>query len=308
MSQAKETAEKTDSKPQPPGKLRGNNLTARILRQKIWRPTNVGNDWRVFCIVGREGSGKSHTALSILEKVDPSFNAERVFFDPEDLLRYINSVPKDERQGKGILLDEAGVGMGVRTWYDEDQINLNKVLQTARDDNMIVGMTLPRLEELDSQMEGRLHIYIEMTKVEPGEYAKFKFMNVNPSRGGEGEIYKWYPRMRFHGRRRRVSRCSMGPPAETVIEKYEERKSEFKADLYEDTLEGMEDESDDDWDAKSAANDILDKDAVDEYIQTANNGKYIDKDLIALNYDLGTNHARTAKKKLLQEVDNDDLM
>ncbi|MFW5956755.1 MAG: hypothetical protein ACOCQY_05065, partial [Halorhabdus sp.] len=109
MSQSK-------SSPTPPKRIRGSNLTARILRERIWKAANVENDWFCFAIVGREGSGKSKTAASIMEHVDPTFSAGNVHFDPVDFLDDINA-DDEEKTGKGVLQDEAGVGMGNRTWY-----------------------------------------------------------------------------------------------------------------------------------------------------------------------------------------------
>jgi len=91
-------------------------------------------------VVGAEGSGKSGTALSLCETVDPGFSADRVFFDPADFMEWCN---QDARTaGDAAIIDEAGVGLGNRTWHDEDQILLNKALQTARDDNLAIFFTL----------------------------------------------------------------------------------------------------------------------------------------------------------------------
>jgi len=136
----------------PPERLRqldDEDISARIVRQKVWKRMNVDNQHFMGAVVGREGTGKSHSALAIASAVDPEFTAEDVFFQPERLLEALNS--DDYGRGNVVVLDEAGVGLGNRSWYDKEQILLNQALQTARDDNMGVLYTLPRLEELDSQ-------------------------------------------------------------------------------------------------------------------------------------------------------------
>jgi len=121
----------TDLMPPPALRNHGGNVSARVLRTFMWRRMNVKNEHFMGVIVGREGSGKSHTALSICKTVDPSFTAERVFFNPGDLVEAFRSDELGE--GNMVMLDEAGVGLGNRSWYEKEQVLLNQTLQTVRD-------------------------------------------------------------------------------------------------------------------------------------------------------------------------------
>lgn len=291
-----------------PDEIRGDNLTARVLRQKVWRQANVLNDWCMFVIVGREGSGKSGTCLSMLEKCDPSFSAERVHFDPADFLEHINSIDKDERQGKAMMLDESGVGMGVRSWHDKSQVDLNKTLQTARDDNMIIGMTLPRLSELDSQTRGRLHGFLEMAELSPGEYAKFRWKNVSPTRDDRDKLYYKYPRMEVNGRKHKVKFLAIGPPGEELLEEYEERKAAFKKELYGDTvasLRGEDPDAEEEKTPKEIAEEIAEAGVPDDYVSVhnGNGSRYIDGDLLRMEHDLSVRDAKLVKKLLERNPD-----
>ena len=298
--------------PQPPASLRDpspEELTKRIIRQKVWRRCNVENKHFMGVVVGREGSGKSHTAVKIASGVDPSFSAERVFFDPKRLLEVL----KDDEHGAGtaVVIDEAGVGLGNRTWYDKDQILLNQALQTARDDNMCVLFTLPRMSELDSQTVGRLHTYIEMMDLNKVEgYADARWMNIDPARDESGNVYKQYPRLRVRGRRKRVKRVRFRPPDEEIVEAYEDRKAQFKDELYAEAIEAAEDaDSDDDGaDPKAIAQEIA-SDGVSEFV--ARNGStkepYINKDLIRVEYDLSHSDA-SAVKTLLERTYSDEQL
>jgi ABC-type dipeptide/oligopeptide/nickel transport system ATPase component len=261
------------------------------------------------CIVGREGSGKSHTALKIASGVDPSFTADRVFFDPKRLLEVLKS--DEYGSGTAVVIDEAGVGLGNRTWYDKDQILLNQALQTARDDNMCVLFTLPRLSELDSQTIGRLHTYIEMMELNKVEgYATARWMNIDPARDESGEIYKKYPRLREKGRKKRIERVSFTPPAEDLVEHYEERKAEFKQELYAEAIEAAE-EADNDGDGpnpKDIAQEIAEE-GIGSYV--ARNGStkepYINKDLIRVEHDLSHSDASAVKTLLERSFDKNTL-
>jgi len=114
MSQATSASE--------PPELSTDHPTLSILYRR-WERLNRRDEHWMCGVVGEEGSGKSYTALKIAKMIDPAFDAEQVVFDPADLLKRLEN---DEYQrGDVFVLDEAGVGLGNRTWYDEDQIQIN---------------------------------------------------------------------------------------------------------------------------------------------------------------------------------------
>jgi hypothetical protein len=290
----------TDEDNEVPEGLRSENLTAKTLREKIWRPANQENNWRVFVIVGREGSGKSLTCASILERCDPTFTPERVHFDPMEFMETI----KDPQAGAGTaaMIDEAGVGMGVRSWYEKDQILLNKALQTARDDNMIIGMTLPRVEELDSQTEGRLHYFLEMRSVAPGSHARFKFQKWDPTRDGRNKTYRENMRHTAGGRQLRVQTLGLGPPSDGFVEAYEAKKHEFKQELYDEVLDEYEDDEADEADEMSEQElaDHIKEGGVEQFVSVhgQNGVEYIDKDLIQVEFGISNRKSKRVKKVL----------
>jgi hypothetical protein len=297
--------------PTPPEALRqldDEQFAARIVRQKMWRPMNVENQHFMAAIVGREGTGKSHSALRLASVVDPSFGAEDVFFEPQRLLEAFDS--DDYGTGNMIVLDEAGVGLGNRSWYDKEQILLNQTLQTVRDDNMGVIFTLPRLEELDSQTIGRLHAFIEMVDVHPREgWAESKWKNLSMSRDGRGKTYKKYPRMRFGDVTKRVTCFPITPPDDALVDAYEERKEAFKDELYEEAIAAYDDDSDDEQRSPEQVSDEIIDSGVSEVVsEHGRNGTlYVDKDLIRSEYDLSHRDAATAKKLVEKHVDLDEL-
>lgn len=299
------------AEPDPPEALQNLSVeayTARIIKQKVWRRANVKNKHFMGVVVGREGHGKSHTALKIASGVDPSFNAERVFFKPERLLETVQS--NELGTGHAVVIDEAGVGLGSRTWYDKDQIMLNQALQTIRDDNMIVLFTLPRLSELDSQTRGRLHAYIEMQDVYPGDgYATARWLNISPSRDGSGQIYKKYVRLRAYGRKKRIEQVRFRPPDRSLVESYEERKEAFKEELFEEILEDAEAESkSEEADPEAIAQEIADESVADYISEDGKTGRpYINKDLIRAGYEISHSDAR-AVKSMLEQVYSDDQL
>lgn len=292
----------TQNKPTPPESVRGHT----ILRKKIWEPCNVHNEHFVGCIVGREGSAKSYTSLRIGERVDPGFSAEQIFFDPVELIEYLQNKTKEELKGSYIMLDESGVGLGNRTWYDEGQIDINQALQTVRDDNIALMFTLPRLEELDKQTKGRLKSYIEMTdKDEEKMIATGRWRNIDPSRGNEDRIYRKYPRAIQGDGRMRLTRMQFKPPQdEELVSNYEQKKDEFKQQLFDKIQDGGESSGEEETtDYQGMADEVVDR--VEDFTSWhgGHNREYLDADRIQMEFDLSERDAKKVKKLASSEVE-----
>jgi len=290
--------------PQPPETIAGMSHSEMVLRREIWQRLNRDNEHFMGVVVGREGSGKSLTAVAIAALVDPEFTADDVFFDPQDLLKAFDS--DEYGPGNMIIMDEAGVGLGNRSWYDKEQILLNQTLQTVRDDNMGVIFTLPRLEELDSQTIGRLHAMIQMEGVVDGNYATAKWKNIELSRDGRGNDYQKYPRYMVDGSTRRISQIAIARPPASIEENYEQRKEAFKSELYEDAIDAYEPEDEgDDFGPQEAAEHVVEQDRVQEFVsEHGQNGKrFVDGDLLGAEFNLSVRKAKTAKKLIEKEID-----
>ena len=294
----------------PPPSLRnhGGSPSARVLRRYIWKRMNVENEHFMGVIVGREGSGKSHTALSICQKVDPTFSADRVFFDPAELVKAF----RDDDLGAGsmVMLDEAGVGLGNRSWYEKEQVLLNQTLQTVRDENMGVLYTLPRLSELDSQTIGRLHALLSMKEKYPEEgWASVSWKNIEVTRERESnKVYKKYPRMRVDGYKKRITEIGVTKPRERLAEAYERRKETFKSELYDEVIDAHDDSDDDGGtDLQTLASEIAQD--IDGVVSTNGSTKerYINKDLIRVEHDLSHSDARAVKSMLESTFAKEDL-
>lgn len=295
--------------PEPPEPLQADTVEAKLLKQKIWDRMWLRDEHFMGVIVGREGSGKSHTGIKIGNNVDPTFEEWRVMFDPKDFLKQLQDWKENnETRGKFVVIDEAGVGVGVRTWYDKDQVLLNQVLQIIRDENMGVVFTLPRLEELDSQTRGRLHAYMEMTDKRLGEWAKFKWFDWDPTRDGRNEIYREYPTLRIDGNTRRVKRLCVSPPDPDVVEPYENRKGEFQREQYQNAIDEMEDEVDDEKTVKEIAMEVADG-SIAEYVSRHSQNKtpYINQNLLRADYELSQNDAQAVKDLLNRQFTEEQL-
>jgi hypothetical protein len=280
--------------------------TARILRE-CWDQMNVANEHFVLAIVGREGQGKSHTAIKLASLLDSRFTTDQVLFSPAELLELLRD--EEYRRGGVYVLDEAGVSFGARTWQEKSQVKANQALQLIRSHNIGLVFTLPRLSELDSQTRGRLHAFYEITKKNPGEYVRGKWKWMYPDRTGKtGEIYQEYPRTKNGDI---VQTIGFEPPTLALIEPYEEQKRAFQTEQYDAALGELEDDDDaGDLNPPDIAESILDSGSIDEYIREINNGAQtvLDKQELKNRWDIGRPKAKAVKSILLNELDREDIM
>jgi hypothetical protein len=264
------------------------------------------------CIVGREGSGKSYTAVKMANILDDSFNAERVIFDVTDLLKILRD--GDHKPGNFYVLDEAGVSLGRRTWQERGQVLANQALQLIRSHNLGLIFTLPRLSELDSQTVGRLQAVVEITEKKNGEYVAGKWKFIDPDRvQSNGTILKKFPRRLQNGRKKRITSVSFAPPRdEELMENYENNKKEFQERVYEETIEKVEDGEGDESDSgekslKKVAEEIIKDDLGSVVSEHGNTGEpYVDTHLLRAEYELSRGDSRTVKSLVEKKVDLDD--
>lgn len=299
----------TTAHPEPPEPLQGNSVEQQVIKKKIWDRMWLSNEHFMGVVVGREGSGKSWTGIKLAEVCDPTFEAWRVMFDPSEFLKQLQEwKANNETKGKMVVIDEAGVGVGVRSWYEKDQILLNQVLQLIRSENMGVIFTLPRLEELDSQTEGRLHAFMEMMQIKRGDWVKMAYFDNIPTRRGENEIYHKYPEITIDGWERKIERLKLTPPSQEIVEKYEQRKTEFQNQQYQNAIDEMEDDVDDETSVKDVAMEIADGE-IGEYVSRHNQNKtpYINANLIRADYELSQNDAKAVKDLLGRQFNESQL-
>lgn len=294
--------------PKPPEPLQADHVTARVIREEIWEPPNLQNDWRVFAVVGRENSGKSMTCASILKAVDPDFDANRTHFEPVPFLEDISR--ELDKPGVAMMGDEVGAAFGNRTWHDREQIEANQALQTARDYNRIIGLTAPRFEEIDSQLRGRVHALLEAVKKKEGHWVEVKWKRIDPSRSGQNKIYKKYPKKYLQKRQQKVERLKIGPPPDDYIDEYLPKKSKFQNELFDRVIDRFSEESDgrevELESPRQIASHLLARDDLEEFIAEYRDRTYIDQDLVAVEYDIGDRKAKKVKKAVEKEVDVDD--
>lgn len=154
----------------------------------------------MIVVVGEPGSGKSADALSLANKIDPTFEKERrIVFTPEEFLRTIKKL-KDAREktlNKAkrikisepklrphqnrrrytkevvrvkpticIVFDEAGVGIPAKEWQRIQNKLIGYVAQLFRHLNLCIIFTVPSMSFIDSTVKKLMHAIIETKSID----------------------------------------------------------------------------------------------------------------------------------------------
>lgn len=103
---------------------------------------------RVYCVDGREGSGKSVFAIQQAAYLDPTIiegNIERICFTAEE---FLTAIRKTE-SGKVIVFDEAFRGLSSRGALSKTNKMIVQAMMEMRQKNLIVFIVLPTFFMLD---------------------------------------------------------------------------------------------------------------------------------------------------------------
>lgn len=260
------------------------------------------NNW-MGAVVGETGKGKSYTCLSIAEAVDPDFSIDQVAFSIEEFMRLVN----DDSLGRGsmIILEEASVHAAAEDFHEVSNKVLRTVLETWRNQNRGALLNLPTFGRLDKGAKIRMTALIQQrAKFESEGYslATYKHLQTNSD---SGKIYRHYPRI--DGREHKT--LKIAPPSEELRQAYEERADQYTDKLNRELLESLLEEQEDDnerQDPEEIAEDIIDS-GLDDYIDDNNGQRYINRNWIELDYDIGSGQSKTVKAALKRMVDDDRL-
>ena len=137
----------------------------------------------IFLVDGDEGFGK--TGISILLayyiawKTGREFNLDHIFFDPIDLMNYVNSTRKQV-----IIWDEAALGGLASGWQNKVQQKIIQTLMTCRSRQHIIFFNCPKFYRLNKyfvmdRAEGLVHVYSE-DRINAGKVTFYKKEKLEP--------------------------------------------------------------------------------------------------------------------------------
>lgn len=298
------------SKPVPQALQSKENKASMLFRHDIWKRLHEQNEHFQAGIFGREGLGKSGTALAIAQMVDPDMSVEQVMFDPGRMMDKISEWKEaGTTKGRMIVADEAGVGLGNRTWYDEDQINFTQVLQLIRSENMGILFTVPRGVEMDSQVRGgRLHAQMIVNRKREGDYVELEYERINVGRRVDDDgLWSPKPLAMIDNVKQRIVSLRVGPPGDELWQDYLEEKNAFQSEQYKKAGSG-DGEEEEENELKVIANELRDGKLEAVIGKDGRTGEpKIDRDLIRVEYDLSQADATAVKSLLDKDYTKEDL-
>lgn len=275
-----------------------------ILQTQVWsRMHNRDNNW-MGAVVGETGLGKSYTCLSIAEAVDPDFSIEQVAFGLTEFMELV----MDDSYGRGsmIVLEEASVEAAAEDFHEMSNKVLRTVLETWRNQNRGALLNLPTFSRLDVGARIRMTALIqqqEKNEEEGYSVAKYKHLQTNSD---TGKIYRHYPTI--EGKQHKY--LKIAPPTEELRQAYEKKSREYTAELNEDLLEQLlesqRDAQEQTTDPREIADDILES-GLEDYVAENNGQRYISRDLIQVDYDVGQGRSKEVKAALKRDAPDELL-
>lgn len=276
-----------------------------ILEHEAWRPMWLEDNNAIWTVVGDTGDGKSMASIRIAEKIDPNFTINQV---ANSIVEFLQLVMDDSLgQGSVIVLEEASIEASAYDWHSESNRVFAKVLDSWRNQNRMAVINLPDFSKLEPGARQRTTGIVEMMEAVPWKdysTAKFKKPHTN---NVTGDWWKEFPVIK--GKKRKKMRFRL--PSQHLIDAYDDIKENYTQQLNEELLEELlqkeEAQEAQQLTAKRVANQILDDEGVDEYIKDNHGQKYIDRDLIEIEYGIGNQKSKKVKKLLEEEVPVDVL-
>lgn len=276
-----------------------------ILEHEAWRKMWVEDNNAIWTVVGDTGDGKSMASLRIAETIDPDFTIDQVANSITEFLQLV--MDDDLGQGSVIVLEEASVEASAYDWHSESNRVFAKVLDTWRNQNRMAIINLPTFTKLEPGARQRTTGLVEMIEAVPWRnysVAKFKKPHHNNI---TGDFWKEFPVI--EGKKRKHMHFRL--PSEHLIDAYDEVKEEYTTRLNEELLEELlqqeEEKEAEQYTPQKIADEVVENEGIEEYIKDNHGQRYIDRDLIELEYGIGARKSKKVKKLLSQEVDVDVL-
>lgn len=203
--------------------VKHSNPLVQDVQKRLWKKNK---NW-LSIITGQTGSGKSWSALSLAEKIDPDFDTSKVVLTPEKFLK--NVAERNWGQGDVVVFDEAGAGMSAKAHMTKKNRIIDQVLQTFRRQNIAVIFTVPSKSNVDKSVRRLLHTYIETKGIDYSNKRNLlKWLEMDYNQKTDKIYYKYPKRRNKEGAVKKIKTVKMGKPSQSLIDSYESKRSRFQ--------------------------------------------------------------------------------
>lgn len=207
------------------------------------------NKNNLVVVVGKTGSGKTWSAVSVCEKIAEKngvpFTIENIIFNLGDLMRFINS-PKAVK-GASIIFDEPQVTISSKEFMSQANKVFNYLLTTFRHKNLNLFFCTPYEDLLDKTSRKLFHTKFETMSINHTAKTcriKPKIMEYNSQKQKFYEKFLrvcWKPLGKAKYITSKLKFWDVSIPSEDLIKKYEAKKLSFTTRLNQDISAKLED-------------------------------------------------------------------
>ena len=214
--------------------------TATPFLSHIYNSIHKRNKNFIGVCVGRTGSGKSWSMLSLCETLDPTFTIDRCVFDFFQLRDLVAS--KKLECGSFILWDEAQVGVSSRESQSELNKETNKIASTFRNRNYGLIFTCPGLGMIDKWLRELTHYIFEPLDIDYKTNRSLISLDKMDYNAKLDKIYKYPPTITVDDEQIKITSLWVPIPSLKLRTAYENHKNKFQDNLYVETEDKISDE------------------------------------------------------------------
>jgi len=200
--------------------------------------TKKQNKNNLISVVGKTGSGKTYSAISICEMMSKMdnvyFSIDHVVFTLKELMDLINS--GNLKKGSKIIFDEPQVSISAREFQSEANKVFNYLLSTFRHKNLTLFFCTPFETLLDKNTRRLFHARFETMsinrntntcKLKP-RYIEYSDFKTEPYRK---QLIVCYKDEDNNNKSSKLFHWNVPKPSKELIEAYEKKKEEFTNNL-----------------------------------------------------------------------------
>lgn len=205
-------------------------LRKKIRHRLLHRDLNWLAVW-----VGPPGSGKSWSALRMAELLDEGFSIERVGFDVDAILERVWEW--DLPRGSVVMLDEAGLAIDSRRWFEHANQALAYMVESFRFLGLAFLVTVPDPSFIDRVPRSLFNMSFDCIEVNrAGGTVKVRPYRhqVNPRLH---KVYHKGPKIRIPGKGWvKVRTMKFGRPSKTLTDAYERTRRDYMKMFHSELL------------------------------------------------------------------------
>ena len=214
---------------------KGKNSFARFILKRLKNNLNF-----MGLFFGETGSGKTWSAISLSQSIDPDFEVRQIAFDFKEMMSIINADWFKAKKKKIIVFDEPQISISNRTWQSLTNKLMNYLVSTFRHQNIIVFFCCPYQDFLDSASMKLLHATLECVAIDK----KKKLCIVKPLLPQyNSRMKKYYYHAVYvirDGGAEALRMVGIKKPTDELIKQYEQRKEMFTSALNKSIEEQLE--------------------------------------------------------------------